>query len=293
MLALNPSIDAEWRVDTVRWGEKNLVTSERRWPGGKGVNVARWLCHLGEKTRLLLPLGGNPGRELAHQLRSEKLPATIVSLAQPTRVNVIVTTADRRQMRFNPIGPKLGAAEWREVFRAAGSALGSTDCLILSGSLPRQAPVGVYARLIRQARATGCITLLDCDGASFAAAVGAKPFLVKPNVHELAQWFGRDLPSESKILRAARTLSRATDGWVLVSCGGQGALLVNAAQRCEFKTRAPRVETWNTVGAGDAMLAAVAGKFAFVPHPKIGCAGASRPEPPPRRAKPENCPRPV
>ena len=43
ILALNPSVDAEWRVDRIRGEEKNNVLSERRWPGGKGVNVARWL----------------------------------------------------------------------------------------------------------------------------------------------------------------------------------------------------------------------------------------------------------
>src|SRR5690349_18704774 len=57
ILALNPSIDAEWRVNDVLWEEKNNVQSERRWAGGKGINVARWLKHIGGKPRLLLPLG--------------------------------------------------------------------------------------------------------------------------------------------------------------------------------------------------------------------------------------------
>ena len=59
IVALNPSIDLEWRVDQVRWEEKNTIESERRWAGGKGVNVARWLRHLGGKPRLLLPLPVN------------------------------------------------------------------------------------------------------------------------------------------------------------------------------------------------------------------------------------------
>ena len=60
ILALNPCIDAEWRVDDVLWEEKNNVQSERRWAGGKGVNVVRWLKHLGGKPLLLLFWFGSP-----------------------------------------------------------------------------------------------------------------------------------------------------------------------------------------------------------------------------------------
>ena len=58
VVSLNPAIDAEWRVDDVLWEEKNMVHTQRRWPGGKGVNVARWLRSLGAKSELLIPLGG-------------------------------------------------------------------------------------------------------------------------------------------------------------------------------------------------------------------------------------------
>ena len=112
VLALNPSIDAEWRVDGVLWEEKNNVLSENRWAGGKGINVARWLNYLRCKTKLILPLGGITGDEFAGYLQKEKLPAQIIPLCQATRVNVIVTTQHGRQMRFNPPGPELSVDEW-------------------------------------------------------------------------------------------------------------------------------------------------------------------------------------
>src|SRR5262245_56717102 len=85
VLALNPSIDAEWRVNDVLWEEKNNVQSERRWAGGKGINVARWLKHLGGQPQLLLPLGGKTGDELAGYLRQEKIPAQAIRLREATR----------------------------------------------------------------------------------------------------------------------------------------------------------------------------------------------------------------
>jgi len=283
VLALNPSIDVEWRLEHFQWEEKNEVQSERRWAGGKGINVARWLQHLGGKPLLLLPLGGKTGAELAGYLHGEKIPARIIRLHEPTRVNIIVTTDAGRQMRFNPLGPKLSVREWGEVLKSAERNLRSSrrqsaqtflgerqsrltsaatvqgsELLILSGSLPRGVPVTAYAQLIRLAHRFGVRTLLDCDGPAFAAAIKAHPFLVKPNEHELAQWWRKPLRSGVEIVRAARALSEQTRGWVLVSRGAKRGLLVNRAQGFECFATPPRVKPRNTVGAGDALLAAVA-----------------------------------
>ena len=284
ILALNPSIDAEWRVDDVLWEEKNNVQSERRWAGGKGINVARWLKHLGGNPQLLLPLGGQTGVELARYLRAERISSQTVRLREPTRVNVIVTTHEGRQMRFNPLGPKLSRVELNRFRAEVQRQLPRASLLILSGSLPRGLPVAAYAELIRFAHRSGIRTLLDCDGPAFAAAVKARPFLVKPNEHELAGWWGRPLRSESQILGAARSLSAQTHGWVLVSRAGKRGLLVNHADGIQLFASPPHVIPRNTVGAGDALLAAVARQIQLGGSPqqwlkfglKIGSAATQR-----------------
>ena len=256
ILALNPSIDAEWRVEGVRWEEKNNVQSERRWAGGKGVNVARWLKHLGENPLLLLPLGGSAGEELAACLRRENIAARIVPIREATRVNVIVTARKRGQLRFNPPGPKLSPTEWRRVLKGVRQALRNASCLVLSGSLPCGVPVNAYAQIIRLARAGNVPVLLDCDGPALAAAVRARPFLVKPNAHELACWLSATRRSVG-LRPGAGAMSRTTGGWVLVSRGAKPALLVNAGLNQSLSALPPRVKPRNTVGAGDALLAAV------------------------------------
>lgn len=271
VVALNPSIDTEWRVDGVRWEEKNSVFGERRWAGGKGVNVARWLRHHGARPLLVLPLGGASGDELAADLRRWKITARVVRIREATRVNVIVTTPAQGQLRFNPAGPKISRREWLRLLAVIRSSLKTASCLILSGSLPRGLPVDSYAGLIRLARAHHVPVLLDCDGPALAAAVSAKPFLVKPNEHELLNWSAaasgqrqpvrgttRLLRIPARVQSAAERLARHTGGWVLVSRGAQAALLVNPGERVAFTARPPRVKPRNTVGAGDAMLAAIA-----------------------------------
>jgi len=233
------------------------VTAERRWPGGKGVNVARWLKHLGAPARLLLPLGGETGRELAGRLRTEGLPARVVRVSQATRVNVIVTPESGPQFRFNPVWQQISSTDWATVLDAIRQALRNASCVVLSGSLPAGAPLDAYARIIRLAARAGVRCILDCDGPALAAAVRAKPFLVKPNEHELARWYAVEPSSDADIRRAARAMASVTRGWVLVSRAERGAWLVHEQERMALECVAPRVRVRNTVGAGDALLAGV------------------------------------
>lgn len=256
VVSLNPAIDAEWRVDDVLWEEKNIVHTQRRWPGGKGVNVARWLGSLGAKSELLLPLGGQTGREMISGLRAQGLRARVIRLAGETRVNVVVTTPAGRQIRFNPPGPKLSAPEWHLMLAAVQKTVRRGAALILSGALPRGLSSGAYARLIRLAHRSGRPTFLDCDGAALVLGARARPFLVKPNLHELGLWANTPLRGDRATLSAARKLSDQTGGWVLVSLGAGGALLVNAEKNFAARGNLPRVPVMNTVGAGDALLAA-------------------------------------
>lgn len=261
VVALNPSVDVEWRMDRVRPEEKNIIGEQRRWPGGKGVNVARWLHHLGVPATLLIPLGQAPGQELRRGLRAWGLRLRAVSLREASRVNVIVTPDAGPQLRFNEGGPRLSQAEWRAVRQALELLLAGCPLLILSGSLPRGLKDTAYAALIRQAHRQRVPVMLDCEGASLAAALDARPLLVKPNEHELAQWAGRPLRTDREFLQAADRLSEATRGWVFLSRGSRGALLIHAREGRRFQARAPRVEVVNTVGAGDALLSAVAASW--------------------------------
>ncbi|MDB6065781.1 MAG: tagatose-6-phosphate kinase [Pedosphaera sp.] len=268
VLAMNPSIDAEWRVDEVRWEEKNSIRAERRWAGGKGVNVARWLRYLQGDPRLLLPLGGATGTELARYLHAEKLKATVIPLMEPSRVNVIVTTEAGRQLRFNPAGPKLSAEEFLATVKNARELLGAASSFVISGSLPRGVGPAGYAQLIKLARRANVKSVLDCDGAALKVAVRAQPFLVKPNEHELAEWAGRPLKSEAALMGAANALSATTRGWVLVSLGRRGGLLVNVKEGFECSAHPPTIKAVNSVGAGDALVAAVTRQIDLKASPK-------------------------
>ena len=263
VFSLNPSVDVEWLVPSVVWEEKNNILSERRWAGGKGVNVARWLNFLAQsqsrggvelETKLCLPLGGATGREMEQYLSAEKLSCQVISVAQSTRANIIVTTDARRQLRFNPLGPELSDLEWRRIFDYAEEA--SDVCaVVFSGSLPKNAPKDTYQKLIGVFNKRNIPTILDCDGAAFSTGVDGHPFLVKPNRVELEQWAGRPLPTREEMWAAVKELSDKTQGNVLLSLGGDGAMLYWRGKALVLFAKGRSVSVQNTVGAGDALLA--------------------------------------
>jgi len=261
IFALNPSVDVEWEVPDVVWEEKNNILSERRWAGGKGVNVARWFRLLGGDGLLVLPSGGMNGREMESFLKEEELAYHSVPILQSTRANIIVTTHERRQIRLNPLGPELTEQEWEQLFDFLKEE--PADTVVFSGALPRNAPPNTYRKLLELCREVGSNkTILDCDGEAFAEGVLGKPFLVKPNVTELEQWAGRCLPKEAEVLEAAKELSGKSGANVLVSMGVDGALLIWRGVTEEpprvFRASSYEVPVLNTVGAGDSLLAAAA-----------------------------------
>jgi 1-phosphofructokinase family hexose kinase len=255
VISLNPAVDCEWRVKAVLPEEKNEILEEVRWPGGKGINVARWLTWLVEPNRLFLPLGGDTGRELAQGLRAEGLTFSRFPLKEPNRVNVVVTQESGPQFRFNQTRPQLDRATSRRLVSRAAELAVRGDPVVISGTLAFGAPAESYAQIAATARRARRRVFLDCDREPFNRALQESPFLVKPNEFELAQWAGRKLSSLEAVARAAAELSRVTGGYVLVSRAGSGALLVSEKAGIQLSAGVPAVNVRNTVGAGDAMLA--------------------------------------
>ncbi len=95
---------------------------------------------------------------------------------------------------------------------------------------------------------------LDTTGEALLATLPHHPYLIKPNRRELEQLAGRPLPTVEAVADAARRLQQAGATNVLVSLGGDGALLLDAAGDTYLR---PAVggKPVDTVGAGDSMVA--------------------------------------
>lgn len=116
---------------------------------------------------------------------------------------------------------------------------------------------GIYGYFTRKLKKMHSTVLVDASGQLFAEAVKAKPFLVKPNVREITEYFGLSSDiSEEALTDLSRELLHRGIQVAAVSRGPQGALF--AYRGGCFKANGIQVQPHSTVGSGDAMLATLA-----------------------------------
>ena len=252
-LTPNPSIDRAIVIDALHRGEVHRATDGRIDPGGKGVNVSRALAAQGAETLAVLPVGGPEGHLLEELLDTAGVPRHSVPVAGAVRMNVSVLEPDGTTTKLNEPGPQLSPAEVEALLSATLHAADDADWVVGCGSLPPGAPADLYARLVAGVRERGGRVAVDSSGGPMAAAVAARPHLVKPNHEELAELVGHDLPTLGDVHAAALDLVTGGVDVVAVSLGGDGALLVTADELVHAS--ATITTPLSTVGAGDCMLA--------------------------------------
>lgn len=275
-VTLNPAIDETLETEKLLPGGTHRILRQSRYPGGKGINVARTLRVFAEDCAALTVAGGATGQELAALLRQEELPCTVYAAPCPTRVNLkIVSRSDCLTTELNEPG-SLGdtaPAEWLKAELLERLLPG--DTVVLCGSLPRDLPAGWYRDCIAACRAAGAKVFLDTSGEALILGITAQPDCIKPNREELEPLYGYRLESTEAVAEAAWQLLHRGVGQVVVSLGDAGALL--ATRSHVLYAAAPAVTPANTTGAGDTMTAALvyAARHALSPEEALQFAVAA------------------
>ncbi|PTW44487.1 1-phosphofructokinase [Rhodovulum kholense] len=254
-VSLNSAVDQTVRVPRFAVDAVNRVEASRVDAGGKGINVASFLAHLGHEVTVTGFLGRENAALFERHFAQTGIGDACLRLDGATRTNVKIVDPVLDQVTdLNFPGISAGPEALEGVGRALGALLeAGLDWVALCGSLPEGLPPETYAGLIRQAREKGARVALDTSGAPLAAALSAGPDIIKPNIAELGALLGRPLAGRDEAVAAAREIVAGGVGLVAVSMGAEGAVLVTRdASLCAVP---PGIEVASTVGAGDAMVA--------------------------------------
>lgn len=250
-VTLNPAVDRELTIDRFVFDAVLRAAESRVDVGGKGFNVSRMVQALGGQSVALGFAGGRSGELLADGLAALGVETDFVLIAGETRTNVsIVATAEGRHIKVNEAGPPVGADSLAALRQRIGERAAAGDFWVLAGSLPPQVPTSIYADLGEMIEAAGGRVVLDTSGEALRLGVGARPFLVKPNQHELAELTGAPVDNVAAVARAARLVQGV--GHVVVSLGEAGALLVSVDEA--WQVSSPPIVEANPIGAGDALV---------------------------------------
>lgn len=255
-VTFSPCIDKSTTVPKLI-PEKKLSCSQPVYePGGGGINVARVLGRLGLPAIAFFPSGGRNGAFLRELVAAEDVIVEGILVKAETRENMHVTDlATNQQYRFGMPAVPLSGEEW-EVFFSSLEKLSFEKFLVISGSLPHDAPVELFSRISEIAQRKNVKLIVDSSGPALQKAVSAGVYLIKPNIGELAALAGKEeLQIEQVELIAKELILNRHCEIIVVSLGQSGALLVTRDKL--YRAIPPAVVRVSTVGAGDSMLAGI------------------------------------
>ena len=253
-VTLNPALDRTLVIPGFSAGRVNRVESVRLDPGGKGINVSKNLLAMGIPSRAMGLLGGDAGERVEAMLRKMGLETDFVPVSGETRTNTKIFDPESGETTdLNERGSEIQPRELEALRQRVKRTVHGGDTVVFSGSLPQGVPETAWRDLIHLCRSKGAKTYLDTSGSALKAALEASPYLIKPNLEELAFLTGRTPDTAQSAIADARTVALGSGSTVVVSMGGDGAIMVRGGPA--WFAKAPSVKVASTVGAGDALVA--------------------------------------
>ena len=251
-VTFNPSLDYIVRVDEMRLGTINRTNYEQLLPGGKGINVSIVLGNLGHPSRALGFSAGVTGVALEKLLADAGVDADLVHVKEGfTRINAKIKAAEETEL--NGQGPRIAPEDVDALFSKL-DVLGQDDTLVISGSVPNTLPSDMYEQVMERLAGRGVRIVVDAERDLLTRVLSYRPFLVKPNNHELGDIFGVTLKTRDEVVPYARRMQEMGAQNVLVSMAGEGGVLV-AADGKVYQSPAAKGAVVNSVGAGDSCVA--------------------------------------
>ena len=251
-VTLNPSIDYLVSVPDFRTGMTNRTASEQLLPGGKGINVSIVLKNLGIPSTALGFAAGFTGDEIIRRLEKFGIQPAFIRLSEGfSRINFKLKSIEGTEI--NGQGPKISPQEAQQLTDRL-ARLEDGDILFLSGSIPSSLSADTYRNILADLKGRKIQTVVDASGEALLKVLEYRPFLIKPNHHELGQLFGTALKPGEAVIPYGRKLQGIGARNVLISMAGDGAILI-AENGDIFTAHPPKGTLKNGVGAGDSMAA--------------------------------------
>lgn len=261
-LTLNPALDyiitmTDFTKDTVNRNEKEEVFA-----GGKGINVSQVLKNLDVENVALGFVAGFTGEKIERDLALYGCFVDFVHLRYGmSRINIKIkgnngVLNEKRETEINGIGPLVPEEKLAQLFEKL-EQIEDGDVLVLGGSAMASLPEDIYAQIIEHLEDKDVKIIVDAEKKLLTQVLPYHPFLIKPNRKELANACGvsfSDIETQDDVVKYAKMLQKKGARNILVSLGGDGALMLLENGTVLSKTP-PKGEVVDGVGAGNSMLA--------------------------------------
>ena len=251
-ITLNPSIDYIVRLSDLTMGITNRTDSEEYYFGGKGINVSCVLSELDLESTALGFVAGFTGEAIEKGIKNDRIITDFIRLKDGvSRINIKIKADEETEI--NGQGPHIGEAELEELMQKLDN-IKDGDILILAGSIPKSMPDDTYERMLERIKDKDVLIVVDATKKLLVNSLKYKPFLIKPNRQEISEIFDVEVKTEDDIEKYAKELQKLGVRNVLISLGGEGAMLIDEFGK-KHKAGVLKEKVINTVGSGDSMVA--------------------------------------
>lgn len=251
-VTFNPALDYIIDVDKLTLNFVNRTNNEEILYGGKGINVSTVLNNLGFENIALGFIAGFTGDEIESGLKNMGIKTDFIRLDNGfSRINIKVRS--NGETEINGQGPNITETAINELFEKI-DRIADGDILVLAGSIPKTLPENIYEKIMERVNEKNLKIVVDATKDLLINVLKYKPFLIKPNNHELSEIFNVQLTSDEDIIHYAKEIQKLGARNVLVSMAGDGALLITEDGR-NYKSKVPEGKLVNSVGSGDSMVA--------------------------------------
>ena len=197
-VTFNPSLDYIVSVPGFELGKTNRTVYEQMLAGGKGINVTTVLGNLGIESTALGYVAGFTGEELVRRMEEMGLKNDFIRIGNGfSRINVKIRDFDGTEI--NGMGPVIDQ-EGLDALMEKLTLLTDQDTLVLAGSIPE--------------------FVVDATKDLLLNVLQYRPFLIKPNHHELGEIFGVELRTRESVVPYAAKLQEMGARNVLISMSG-------------------------------------------------------------------------
>ncbi|MCI6616767.1 1-phosphofructokinase [Ruminococcus sp.] len=251
-VTLNPSIDYVVRLESLVTGITNRTTSEEYYFGGKGINVSWVLAELDLESTAFGFVAGFTGDAIEKGIRNDKIITDFIKLEKGiSRINIKIKADDETEI--NCQGPHIDESELERLLNKV-DRINDGDTLVIAGNVPNTMPDDVYERILERIKGKKVRIVVDATKKLLLNSLKYKPFLIKPNRQELSEIFETEISTETDIEKYAKELQKMGAQNVLISLGGDGAMLIDEFGE-KHKQGVLKEKVINTVGSGDSMVA--------------------------------------
>ena len=251
-VTFSPTLDYVVEVDNFQQGAINRTSSEKVYPGGKGVNVSIALKNFGYENTALGFIAGFTGAEIKRLLHGIGVRNNFINVEKGmSRINMKIIS--KEETAINGQGPEI-TDEDLGILYARLRCLVDGDYLVLAGHIPDTLPSDMYKQVLQFLEGRSLNVVVDAERELLTDTLQYHPWLIKPNRDELGEIFGVQINTREEAVPYAHKLQEMGARNVLVSMGALGAVLV-AEDGTIYSAAAIKGDVVSTVGAGDSMVA--------------------------------------